>query len=221
MEETPEGATHKILTSCLDDDPEGWLSARDRAKPDTLSSVLDPRGIMDAVSKTMQKYERELITRWMDDLKQTFNDLYDANSDQWKEQDRKLAERGWFPDPDMTIGQREILADAIKEESEAVDRYMCDVVSDDLDRIETALTKRHPKRAGIIVDAFEAHRQRKFCLSVCVFISQSEGLLHDSFERSVFTTAERIGIHKDATSNPESPITDHSFYLLSEKLPCG
>ena len=219
MDEKPEFPTRKVLRLNLDYDRAEPLYEDDRARSEMPTSTGGAPGNLNTVLTTLRKYQRELISQWIDDLATSINDLYDASSDEWKEQDRKLAERGWFPDLDMTIGRRGMLADAIDEESEAVDAYMCDAISDDLDRIETELTKLHHRRARIIADAFEAHRQGKFSLSVCVFISQSEGIIHDAYEKSIFTTDERKKIHRDKTSSSDSPITSQSFYLLSINLP--
>ena len=161
----------------------------------------------------------EFVSRIVDQLTKTMDSIFESFSEECKNLDKKIAERGWFPDPDMPMRQRFILAQSIDQDPVSIDRYMSDTVSDRLDRIEIDLLHAHSKREKIIADAFEAHRREKYSLSVPVFISQAEGLLYEAFDKSVFMTRERNRIHNEAESYADGPIDGYFFYLLSVDLP--
>ncbi|MDE2816150.1 MAG: hypothetical protein OXK81_05540 [Chloroflexota bacterium] len=95
---------------------------------------------------------------------------------------------GWFPDLEMDSGLVALLS---KAGPDAVDSELSKWFKGRLWDIETELTKYHLHRAGLICDAFWAHSEERYSLSVLSFLSQADGIWHDSFSSNVFRKEER------------------------------
>lgn len=115
-----------------------------------------------------------------------------------------LAEHGWFPDPHMPLGLLSRLATTIGEDPSEVDAVFGQHLKGQLSEVEEELTKLSPERAHLIRDAFWAHRQGRYSLSIPVFLSQADGLWFDQFKQSVFMGRDREGAHKDNPTQFES-----------------
>ena len=59
---------------------------------------------------------------------------------------------------------------------------------EDTDTIEQRLATQFPDRAQVIIDAFAAHRQSKFNLSVPVFLAQADGIAWDRLGKTLFSS---------------------------------
>lgn len=97
-----------------------------------------------------------------------------------------LVENGWYPLPTMNAREIRQLALLFDEHPAEARNEMLDLVSSQVDHIETTVVSGFPARAAILCDAFEAHRASKFNLSVPVFLAQADGFWHDRCERSLF-----------------------------------
>ena len=104
-----------------------------------------------------------------------------------------LAERGWFPDPNMPLGLLSRLATTVGEDPIEVDTVFGNHLKGQLTKVEEDLIKLSAERAHLIQDAFWAHRQGKYSLSIPVFLSQADGLWFDRFNVSVFMSRDREG----------------------------
>ena len=116
-----------------------------------------------------------------------------------------IVANGWYPDPDDSLGGLQLLAEvfieeaarendesigAVSESGEATrtaDDLMSEKIRDKLEDIEADLCAAFPSRSPILREAFEAHRQARFNLSVPVLIAQADGIWHDRCKKSVFT----------------------------------
>ena len=115
-----------------------------------------------------------------------------------------LAEHGWFPDPHMPLVLLSKLATTIGEDPREVDTVFGKHLKGQLSEVEEELTKLSPERAHLIRDAFWAHRQGKYSLSIPVFLSQADGLWFDQFQQSVFMGRDREGAYRDNSTQFES-----------------
>lgn len=99
-----------------------------------------------------------------------------------------LATAGWYLDPEMSIADivhfKEDLETGTVEE---LNEEMAQHFRDSLDRIEESLCDDHPKRAHLISEAFAAHRDGKYGLSITALFAQADGICHDLTGYQIFT----------------------------------
>ena len=89
----------------------------------------------------------------------------------------RLAEHGWFMDPEMTSNLPGDLADALESQDHAnALTFLESFFERRTSAVEESLTKNYPDRKHILGEAFEAHRLEKYNLSVPVFLTQADGI---------------------------------------------
>ena len=120
------------------------------------------------------------LLRWLE--QQPFQD---------KESLTKLAHRGWFLGPRMPVAAIPRLGSAVEGMPNEVDLAVAQHVRRQLDHIEAALIKTYPLRAHLFQEAFGAHRESKYILSIPVFLKQADGIFYDRFGSSLFTKEGR------------------------------
>ena len=125
-----------------------------------------------------------------------------------------IVTNGWYPDPDDSLGGLQLLARVFNEEADreddgpvgaasdsgdvtrTADDLMSEKTRDKLDDIEADLCTAFPSRSPILREAFEAHRQARFNLSVPVLIAQADGIWHDRCKKSVFTSRRKSAVRE-------------------------
>ena len=150
---------------------------------------------------------------------------YEAMADWQNQQDAllhdlhlRLAQRGWSPLRSLTILQLGILGYAASANPVEVDNILSRVISERLDDIEYELIDSHPTREVLLAEAFGAHRNGQYSLSISAFIIQADGICYDTFGRSLFIGNQREGI-SHALLSTESENLPVIQPLLSEPLP--
>ena len=103
---------------------------------------------------------------------------------------KALANHGWFPHPSMFIGSN-LLAKNIDGNADVIDKVLMKVFRENLCVIEKELVGLYPNRKHLMRDAFEAHREGKYNLSIMVFLSQADGIWNDRHSNSVFRKQQR------------------------------
>ncbi len=107
----------------------------------------------------------------------------------------RLAQHGWYIDPEMPLTGIRSLNDAF--EGGAADQAGAELEGyfrQNLDMIEERLLSRHPKRAHVLAAAFNAHRLGNYLLSIPVMLSQADGIAHDERGRQLYSTRQTKGI---------------------------
>ena len=104
-----------------------------------------------------------------------------------KESLTKLAHRGWFLGPRMPVASIPRLGSAVERMPSEVDLAVAQHVRRQLDHIEAALIETYPLRAHLFQEAFGAHRESKYALSIPVFLSQADGVFYDRFGKLLFS----------------------------------
>ena len=125
-----------------------------------------------------------------------------------------IVTNGWYPDPDDSLGGLQLLARVFNEEADreddgpvgaasdsgdvtrTADDLMSEKTRDKLEDIEADLCAAFPLRSPILREAFEAHRQARFNLSVPVLIAQADGIWHDRCKKSPFTSHRKSAVHE-------------------------
>jgi hypothetical protein len=104
---------------------------------------------------------------------------------------RIINAHSWFPDNKLAFIE---LIENIKSESdfnEMEPRLMSYFEHrETINRIEESIIQNYPKRAKIISEAFYAHREKKFALSIPVIFSQIDGIVEDKIGRNFFIRNE-------------------------------
>lgn len=95
----------------------------------------------------------------------------------------ELMRGGWAVDPDQPILFVRLVSGEFGTEGEGIDAWIADHFESRLDDIQTLLAKRHPERAALLADAFNAPRSELYTLSIPVFLAQAEGVVADRFKR--------------------------------------
>lgn len=99
-----------------------------------------------------------------------------------------MAEAGWYLDSEMPISDLIHFEDELAEsDPEQISAGRADYFEGALDRIEETLSDRHPNRAHLIRDSFEAHRAGKFNTSIPLLLTQADGICFDLTGFQLFT----------------------------------
>lgn len=89
----------------------------------------------------------------------------------------RLLARGWFPSyhfhDRLILGLHQLFEDGQVEE---VDGVMAEFARRHVDRIEADLRNHFPARTHTLTETFEAHRNRKYALSVRSFLAEADGI---------------------------------------------
>ena len=106
---------------------------------------------------------------------------------------QRLGEEGWFLDPEMPailIQKIELLFD---EHPDEIVEWLSDFFRTRLDVIERTLTDSYPHRGHLFQQAFEAHREGKYGLSIPVFLTQADGIFGErtSERQNLFISRQR------------------------------
>ena len=99
----------------------------------------------------------------------------------------KLARRGWFFGPRMPVASIPQLGSAVEGTPNEIDGVVGQHVRRHLDDIEAVLIKSYPHRSQPLQEAFGAHRECKYALSIPVFLTQADGIFYERFEKHLFS----------------------------------
>lgn len=165
----------------------------------------------------------EPLQRWSIQNHDFFAKLRTAVQE-WPQRHREaiitLANHGWYLDPDMPITAafefaRTLDRGNIEEASEVLTEYF----REKLDAIEDRLEERCPGRMHILREAFDAHREGKYNLSIPVFLAQADGIWWDSFSKSLFQKQDRNRATQEYVEEHQSEFFVAFFDILKEQIP--
>ncbi len=130
----------------------------------------------------------------------------------------KLAGRGWFLGPRFPVGNISQLGRAAETTPGDVDEIVARHVRWYLDDIEAALIGFYPHRSCLFQEAFWAHREGRYSLSILAFLAQADGIFGERFERDLFRKGS-----KEAVSSFISEVRGRFFkahlYPLTQSIP--
>ncbi len=111
-----------------------------------------------------------------------------------------LARLGWFLPAPSQLRAREMKAvrSLRGKNNEEVEKFMCDLYEERLSIIHNSLCTRFPHRSEIIDQAFKAHIDELYALSVPVFLSQADGIFLElsGMEKGVFSRRSGVPFSK-------------------------
>jgi hypothetical protein len=106
------------------------------------------------------------------------------------------AQTGWYLPSDLTIGDVRVLYELITSDDHQVfEDMMIANVRSRIDKIELEASELWADRAHLLKDAFDAHRNGVYNLSVPVLLTQADGIGNDLFGVS-FYSKDRKGVSK-------------------------
>lgn len=168
-----------------------------------IKALLDPFDDAKAWIKAYRLEEEERLRQWatmFDDFAEQLRGL----PDEVRAQLSVLMDQGWCLDPEMPHTWGQELATAFQEgEHEEAQQWLMDYFKDRLDEIEQTLVKRHPERSAIIADAFQAHREGRYRLSIPVLLAQADGVIHDRHQRQLFSKKASANLTQVLAELPE------------------
>ena len=96
--------------------------------------------------------------------------------ERYREALKSLGKEGWFYSPEMSTDLLSEIDHLLIEDPNGVSEWLCDFFRGRIDDIEQELLEAYPQRKRPLHDAFEAHREGKYSLSVLVFLAQADGI---------------------------------------------
>jgi hypothetical protein len=139
--------------------------------------------ILTGRSKNFQKAMQKMVIPVLDDLKSSFQELPEHTQDALL----LLGENGWYLDLEMDLtflwNLRNILDEGniAKAEDALIEYYEGRTVE-----IEKILLNKFPHRAHLLKATFNAHQRKEYCLSIPVFLAQTDGICKDVVRQYLF-----------------------------------
>jgi len=100
---------------------------------------------------------------------------------------RMMALQGWFLTGEMIPADFLRLKESLeKEKIEEINREMIETVDYIFDNQCSNLLNQHQDRGKALEQAFQAHREEKYYLSIPVFYAQAEGIWNEKFSSNFF-----------------------------------
>lgn len=138
-----------------------------------------------------------------------------------------LANEGWYLDwKEMSLSEPAELAQMYLDgRSQEVDAQLVEHFTKRLPSIEQELIGLYPKRADIFRQAFDAHRQGMFYVSVPTFLAQSDGICEDVLQEQFFQKPRGAKHHFEKLSDLDpltkamlAPFLDKTAIRLSKEV---
>lgn len=184
-----------------------------------LKALLQPFTEAQDWAKALQISEQAHMREWfsvLDDFQRQFREM----PGEVRVQLAVLMARGWCLDPEMPHTWGRDLADAFEEgQEEEAQQWLVDYFKGRLDEIEKTLVDRHPSRAAIITDAFQAHREGRYSLSIPVMLTQADGVIYDKHQRQLFTKKSKAGLKELVLNMPADDLRVIFIEALSVDIP--
>lgn len=136
----------------------------------------------------------------------------------------KAALHGWFIGPLLPLSfTRDLEA---LEDGEAIDALFAENYREDWAEVEQLVLERLPARSHLLGEAFAAHREKRYALSIPVFLTQAEGLCDDVlkgrghlFSTKAARVQDRIRLMEDLLAQEDSRYVEAILEPLRASLP--
>ena len=101
---------------------------------------------------------------------------------------KALINIGWYPDiKDFGYGTLRDMQDTIDStDIDEIDDAFVSYYQSIIDTIQKKLIKQFPKRAHILNEAFTAHKESNYIISIPLLLTQVDGIAYDTFKSSFF-----------------------------------
>ncbi|MFA6979389.1 MAG: hypothetical protein WC209_08710 [Ignavibacteriaceae bacterium] len=145
-------------------------------------------------SEVMSKTISDLTTIQSDNFIERFKKHNEFLSERTKIALKTLGKYGWFiPTLDHYVSYPSDLAQELNNNNEKyVDEEMMRVLKSNFKEISKNILKKNPNRVNILQQAFEAHKSKKYALSVPVFLSQADGICKEVTTYGLFFKNKKL-----------------------------
>ena len=130
-----------------------------------------------------------------------------------------LMQNGWYPPSDVSSVEVRLLAEGFEEDAESANHMLIERYRSRLDDIESNLMSTFPHRADILGDAFEAHRQEKYNLSVPLLLIQADGVWWDRCSRNLFFKGFDNAVKDLVDKVPDETLRELALALSYKRIP--
>jgi len=147
--------------------------------------------------RKMAQEERSLLSRRFEEVKQHFHaraGIWDMLVEGLVESNKKrpahlrrMAEHGWYLSPNFTIPSIPRIADGLEKDRSKMEEELCTYFENRIDEIDQYVRTEYPHRHAILSEAFWAHKQGKFSLTIPVLLSQAEGMCVETFDEKLYS----------------------------------
>lgn len=104
---------------------------------------------------------------------------------------KTMANNGWFVSMHMTPCEINYVGSLIqKGHYRKADKYMVEMVTNNLDLFKRDIFERHPNRAKILKIAFLNHKKRDYVSSIPIFLYQTDGIWYDSYKQRIYRSCK-------------------------------
>ena len=134
---------------------------------------------------------------------------------------QRLGEEGWFLDPAMPATLLQELERLFDEHPDEMTEWLKGFFRERIDAIEEQLIASYPHRGHLFQQAFEAHREGKYGLSVPVFLAQADGIFWERTpaRQNLFRSKQREKAYSQYVSKISDSYTVIDLHPLSILLP--
>ena len=100
---------------------------------------------------------------------------------------RQMANNGWYLSPEFPIPAIGKIANALTTNKSDVEMELCDYYDNRICDLNEYIKSSFPHRHDLVADAFWAHKEKRYGLSVPILLAQSEGMCIDTFGEKLFS----------------------------------
>ena len=159
-------------------------------------------------------FESSAIKALLKELK--FDNLVFTDQDCHK----TLMKHGWVMPLNMSSRDIRRIVELFETNPDEANEELCESLEGSSNHIRNSLIEQYSSRAGILNDAFDAHEDDKYNLSVPVFLAQADGMWKERCKRNLFFQGTDNAIRSLADDHSEGSFI-HNFViaLLNPSLP--
>lgn len=124
------------------------------------------------------------------ELKELFYQMAEALNESYIHQSKmykKSAEMGWFPCDVIDFGY----VNSVLQGQNALDEYMSEEITIELDYIEKTIIRNNPNRSHIINNAFNLFRDGNYIACIPLLLTQSDGILFEKISKYLYTKKDQ------------------------------
>ena len=162
-------------------------------------------GIVD--KKTHKKVEKYLLRQILKDMERE-KFFLEWKKDQmriWGEKiveiNKQLCDLGWYIPNHFDI-TNETINEFYTNTPEQKSLYVKEFINKNIDTIFEKIYSDNPKRKEILEQAFEAHKNQKYALSVPVLLSQADGIFYERIGANFFRSNSKNALKKKMEKLP-------------------
>jgi hypothetical protein len=132
---------------------------------------------------------------------------------------KELAKHGWYLDYNSFPKTPVELGEELKKgNGEEVDKFLMEYYEEELENIESRLTKNNEQRSLIIKEGFNNHKNENYYSSITLLLTQADGLCFDKAKKFYFKNNSKLTRQKQYKPEIEEILTDDTTFLLKEFL---